>query len=59
MLRLGIPVDRIAKRINISQKTVVESSEIIQSVQHVGKKKRKKGTSMILCFSLKFSEFCR
>jgi DNA-binding NarL/FixJ family response regulator len=34
MLRLGIPVDRIAKRLNISQKTVVESSEIIQSIQH-------------------------
>ncbi|ETR66846.1 MAG: hypothetical protein OMM_12272 [Candidatus Magnetoglobus multicellularis str. Araruama] len=34
MLRLGIPVDRIAKRLHISQKTVVESSETVQSVQH-------------------------
>jgi DNA-binding NarL/FixJ family response regulator len=34
MLRLGIPVDRIAKRLHLSQKTVVESSETVQSVQH-------------------------
>jgi len=38
MLRLGFPVDRIAKRLNVSQKTVVESSEIIQSVEHDLKK---------------------
>ena len=38
LLRLGIPVGRIAKRLNISQKTVVESKEIIQSVQHDLKK---------------------
>jgi DNA-binding NarL/FixJ family response regulator len=33
MLRLGIPVDRIAKRLHISQRTIVECSDIIESVR--------------------------